>query len=999
LRSLVGRLLIIAGLALVPALAFQAMIAADAQRVRQQVVRDEALRLVNLVSSEQRQVAEGARQMLTALGNLSSVRSEQPDQCNSYFEKLLREFPRYASAASIGLDGRVICYSNKAGAGLNLADRAFFRRALETQGFVVGDHVIGRGTGVPSVHFAQPYQSADGRPAGVVAVALDLRWLQSMLDELPLPEGATASITDRSGTVLARRPDPDLFAGRAAPPFAQDMLRDARAGVQEVAGFDGRTRIFGYSPWSAAPQGLGIAVGLDPEVSLAALARADRHGQWLLAASIGLGLLVTLVAGQVLVRRPVRRMLAVARRWQAGDFAARTGLAADRSEFGRLGVAFDAVAEAAEARERALRAALESTGDSVFLLSPDWRFTYLNRHATAQIAEGRNLLGRVVWEVFPEAVGGPLWEAYQRCMTDRVPTAAEQHYVPHGRTYTARAFPADGGGISVFFRDVTGERAAAIALAEERARLAATYDAAPVGLALVDRDLRFLEANSRLAAYAGRPVEDIVGRTLREVLPGSADQLEPAHRHVLLTGEPVERVELEVTAGGPERRLTLLAACYPVRSGDAVTGVSAAVVDITEQKEAQAELHSLTRRLEERVRAEVAAREEAQARAAQAERMQALGQLAGGIAHDFNNVLQAVQGGARLIERRSGDAASVTRFARMVIEASERGAAVTRRLLAFARRGELRAEPVDAGALLLGLREVLGHTLGSSIAVRVEIGAGLPSLMADKGQLETVLVNLATNARDAMPQGGTLTLSAMAAEAGAGLPAELRAGRYVALCVTDTGTGMEPSVLARVFEPFFTTKPRGQGTGLGLPMAKGFAEQSGGAVLVESAPGQGTRILLWLPAATQEVHAPQAGRIPAAPGLHPASARRLLVVDDEAAVRETLAAGLEDAGFAVLPAESGAEALALLDAGEVVDALVTDLTMPGMTGLTLITEAQSRRPNLPAVLVTGYAGDGAQLAVSGALSGAFSLLRKPVSAMQVADRIEALLESRTEPSA
>jgi signal transduction histidine kinase/ActR/RegA family two-component response regulator len=425
-------------------------------------------------------------------------------------------------------------------------------------------------------------------------------------------------------------------------------------------------------------------------------------------------------------------------------------------------------------------------------------------------------------------------------------------------------------------------------------------------------------------------------------------------------------------------------------------------MDVTESRETEAALRRLSSDLEERVRQEVGAREAAQARAAQAERMQALGQLAGGIAHDFNNVLQGVAGAAALIERRPGDEPSVRRLARLAVEAAERGASITRRLLAFGRRGDLRAEALDAAELLSGLREIFTHTLGSAIDVQVRLGAGLAPLLADKGQLETVLVNLATNGRDAMPGGGRLTLSAepeSVSAAGGAVPGGLPPGRYVRLAVADTGAGMDGATLGRAGEPFFTTKPVGLGTGLGLPMAKGFAEQSGGALGIASSPGQGTVVTLWLPEAPLEgrplvAAMPRAAVAPPPVAGATPQAARVLVVDDEDLVREVIAQHLEDAGYRVLVAANGTEALALLADGEAIDALATDLSMPDMDGLAVIRAAQDRYPGLPAVLLTGYAGDGAALAVGGAVSGTFSLLRKPVSGVQLVDRVRALLAAR-----
>ena len=427
------------------------------------------------------------------------------------------------------------------------------------------------------------------------------------------------------------------------------------------------------------------------------------------------------------------------------------------------------------------------------------------------------------------------------------------------------------------------------------------------------------------------------------------------------------------------------------REAGQVQEALAIFLNIDAEKHLLAIQHRINADLGQRVREETAAREAAQQRAVQAERMQALGQIAGGIAHDFNNVLQAVSGGAALIERRPEEPQRVLRNARLVLDAAKRGAAITSRLLAFARRGDLRAESVDAAALLADMADVLNHTLGGVVTCRVDAPAGLPELVADRGQLETVLVNLAANARDAMPSGGTLTLSADTERVGGGgvpHPGGLAPGRYVRIVVSDTGTGMNQSVLDRATEPFFTTKEPGKGTGLGLAMAKGFVEQSGGGLSIDSVVGQGTRITLWLPGSTDAMDQPFGTDLAVdADG----GAASVLLVDDDAIVRDILTLSLEDAGYRVMTADGGAAAMVRLEAAERLDIIVSDLTMPGMDGLSLIRAAQERRPGLPAILLTGYAGEGAALAVGGALSGAFSLLRKPVTGPQLVERINALL--------
>jgi PAS domain S-box-containing protein len=508
--------------------------------------------------------------------------------------------------------------------------------------------------------------------------------------------------------------------------------------------------------------------------------------------------------------------------------------------------------------------------------------------------------------------------------------------------------------------DISQRKLTETRLRESEDRFRKLFETAPLPRYLIDpADGSISDCNPAAAAMLEYSRSELRGMKIADIAPvltGARLQ----SRQSMLDGEPVKFESRHRTRSGKFRDVVVSA--VPVN----ISGCRMAhctVVDITERKTAEAELRRLTTDLEERVREEVAARETAQVRAARAERLQALGQLAGGIAHDFNNILQAVQGGGSIIENRAGDADTVRRYARLVIEAAERGASITRRLLAFGRRGNLLAQPLQACSILEGMRAILEPTLGAAIKVVVDVRPGLLTLLADKGQLETALVNLAVNARDAMPGGGVLTLGARASS-GVHQEGVLAAGRYVSITVTDTGTGMDKATLARVFEPFFTTKPQGRGTGLGLATVKGFAEQSGGAVAVESVAGRGTAVTLWLPQAPEQDGAPDPAADTAEGSGAGAARRRVLVVDDDPLVLATLAGELEHEGFVVTAAAGGATALAALDGGLKVDAVISDLSMPDLDGLTFIREAQARLPGLPAVLLTGYVEERADLTLA-----------------------------------
>ncbi|PPQ35451.1 hypothetical protein CH337_17075 [Rhodoblastus acidophilus] len=401
------------------------------------------------------------------------------------------------------------------------------------------------------------------------------------------------------------------------------------------------------------------------------------------------------------------------------------------------------------------------------------------------------------------------------------------------------------------------------------------------------------------------------------------------------------------------------------------------------EERSQEALRRINADLETRVRQEVEARELAQAKLLQSEKLAALGQLAGGVAHDFNNILQTMLAGASQVERRSTDP-KIAKVARLLNEAAQRGASITRRLLSFARQGELRPEPVDVAATLNGLREMMMATISPNYELCLAVADDLPWALVDKGQLEAALVNLIINARDATPDGGAIEISAKLD----GPPDPLCArdgARFVRFAVADHGTGMDEATVKRALEPFFTTKGSGAGTGLGLPMARSFAEQSGGALAVDSAPGRGTIVSLWIPVAAEAAFVGGAGRLPALTQ----SERRpaVLLVGDEDALRHMLAAELAEQGFQLVEAADGIEALRLLGENRAIDVLVTDLAMPGMNGVDLIREAQAVRPGLAAILITGNAMEAATAFMANAEGKKVGLVRKPIDSAGLAERI------------
>jgi len=338
----------------------------------------------------------------------------------------------------------------------------------------------------------------------------------------------------------------------------------------------------------------------------------------------------------------------------------------------------------------------------------------------------------------------------------------------------------------------------------------------------------------------------------------------------------------------------------------------------------------------------------------QSQKMDAIGQLTGGVAHDFNNLLMAVLGSLELIRKRIPDDAKLKLLLNNAFDGARRGVSLTQRMLSFARRQDLALTAVNLKELVAGMSDLLDRSLGPMMTIETDFPEGLPDIKADPNQLETALLNLAVNARDAMPAGGVITISARTAEPGPVMGTQALNGKCVVLTVRDTGEGMDPATITRATEPFFTTKGVGKGTGLGLSMVHGMAEQLGGRLRIESRVGKGTSIEIWLPIAREDA-AVAAAPAQTAPISKDATALTIIVVDDDSLVLTNTTAMLEDFGHTVLQASSGAQALELIRKTPHLDLVVTDQAMPQMTGMQLAAAIKVEWPRVPILLVSGYA--------------------------------------------
>ena len=535
--------------------------------------------------------------------------------------------------------------------------------------------------------------------------------------------------------------------------------------------------------------------------------------------------------------------------------------------------------------------------------------------------------------------------------------------------------------------DVTERRMAFEQVRESEARFRALADSAPVLLWVSKSDGQREFANQAYLDFLGAPYEEALRFDWRQ-------RLHP---------DDLPRILQEQVAGEASRKLFNLEARYRRADGELrwirsasqprygpdgeFIGFIGIAFDVTDAKRAEADLKHINDLLAERVQAALAERDEAEAALRHAQKLEAVGQLTGGVAHDFNNLLTVIIGALDLIQRRPEDAERRDRMIEAALGAARRGERLTGQLLAFSRRQALKPEAVRVDDLLTSSEPLLRRAVGEAVSLIMAPGAAGAVAMVDTGQFEAAVMNLVVNARDAVASGGSIRVESAACDLAEGEVPEMPAGRYVRVAVHDTGIGMDQATMARVFDPFFTTKEIGKGTGLGLSQVYGFARQSGGGVAIDSAPGKGASVRLYLPRSelTPEAAEPEAAATARGPGL------RVLLVEDDAEVGDLVTAMLEDLSHQVLRADGAVAFERFMARGQAFDLLLTDLIMPGTkTGVDLAHEAVKARPGLPVILSSGYTGE----TLSSADGAPWPLLRKPYSADDLAQAIEAVMADR-----
>lgn len=526
--------------------------------------------------------------------------------------------------------------------------------------------------------------------------------------------------------------------------------------------------------------------------------------------------------------------------------------------------------------------------------------------------------------------------------------------------------------------------------------LLATWLDSPQPMCFVWGDAHYFFFNDAYRPFLGLRADWAMGRPFREVWPDVWADVEPL-LNLALAGQGVRRenLPLTMTRNGYAEQTWWTFTYMPLRDETGrILGMMCTTIDVTQSvlnEQAQRELQAT---LEQRVQERTAALMQIQEDLRHSQKMEAVGQLTGGLAHDFNNLLTGITGSLELMRRksRSGrlDTPNLERYIGIAQGAAERAASLTSRLLAFARRQTLDARPTDVAQLIANMEELIQRSVGPGIKLQIDTQDNLWPVRVDTGLLDNALLNLCINARDAMPDGGSLVVRAQNAVVADGLAESLSLmpGDYVCLSVTDTGVGMSQSVAARAFEPFYTTKPLGEGTGLGLSMVYGFVQQSGGQLRIDSELGCGTTMSIHLPRHIGTLEGEVQPRD--CDAMTPVSAQaQVLVVDDEPSVRALVVEVLQDMGIGTVQACDGQSALTLLQDRRDLDLMITDVGLPGgLNGRQLADAARALHPGLNVLFITGYADQ--VLAVDGVVESGMHILTKPFELQALAEKVRML---------
>ncbi len=925
------QLIILVLIATIPALGITLYSGIEQRNQARLYALDDAIRLARGISKDHDQLIQNAHQILFTLSKISEVHQQDKATCRKTFAEIMKQSKGYTALFAAKPNGDVFASSLPITHPVNFADRQWFQRLLKTCDFVIGEYLIGRISGKPTVVLAYPVLDDIGNLKAALGFGLNLDWLNQTAVKSQLLEGTSVSVIDSNGTILFRHPDPEKFFGKSMSevPIVKVILTK-REGAEETVDLGGVPRLFGFTSLGKGVESVHVAVGIPSQI---ALAKAD----WVMKRNLAFLGLISLLAlaaawfiGGFFIIHPVNRLLGTTKQLANGDLTVHIGFPYGRGEIGQLTQAFDDMATSLKQHEderKRAEEALQSREEEAKRLAQE----------NAIVAE----IGRVI------SLTLNIEEVYERF--------AEE---------VRKLIPFDRISINIIN---PGERTATIAYT--------------IGVDVTDR------RSGDIFPLAGSFTEEVT-RLRSGLLIQTEDMDELKNQFLGLL--PSFQAGLRSMMSVPLFSKDQIIGCLHIRSlepdvytisdlqlaqrvGNQIAGAIANAQLFAEHEHSEKDKATIQEQLR------------------QSQKMETIGQLAGGIAHDFNNLLTVIRGYSQLSLKDLQKNDPLWEKIEEISKAADRASELTNQLLAISRRQMLEFKVIDLNSLIQSTEKMLRRMIREDIELVINPGEDLGRVKVDPGQIWQVIMNLAVNARDAMPSGGRLILGTENFEMDERFVCfhiGSKVGRYVRLRVTDTGCGMSKEVRERVFEPFFTTKENGKGTGLGLSTVYGIMKQSGGYVWVSSELGRGTSVEIYLPRVDESV------------GVLKEEVKRertlqgdetILVVEDNDTVRKLVVQILRIQGYKVLEALHGGDAFGVCERHPApIHLVITDVVMPEMGGLELVERLRQVRQDFRVLYMSGYTDE--SVVSYGIQEGKIEFIHKPFTVEGLAKKIREVLD-------
>jgi PAS domain S-box-containing protein len=920
---------------------------------------------------------------LRSLSKHPAVINKDARACDQLFSEVLSYYPAHLNILTAGMDG--YNYGSAVSAPgvrkLNYNDKEWFMRARKGAD-VIGDLHISKLFKSPSAMIAVPLFDGNKSQVGVIGMPLNLAVLRTHIRQsLPLHEGSSITIIDSKDNILVCS-SMDEMTGTCEKisPRVMQSLKGSRGSLEE-RGLDGIERLYSHATLSRT--GWRVIVGVPKELAYQASYAFGTHYLTILSIASFTALMLSLLVSRKITNN-ITSLIAGLKEIEQGNLSFPLTLSG-HDELQDVATSFDRMAAGRQEAEKKLResesfrtAVLNGIGEGVVVIGKDFRVLSANQGYCDQTNIGCDaIIGKHCYEI-SHHIDQPCFEkeggcdcTVQKCFeTGERHRSLHTHFDKDGnaRYIETNAYP---------LKDSSGEITAAIEtlmdvtdlvilenrLVDVKDRYRKLYDDAPDMMHSIDRNGNIIICNQTEAKALGYEIEELIGRPQKDIIaPEERDECVGKMGFLMDTGFFEGERTLLAKDG---RRIPVFIKAKAILDKDGTFLMSDAVLrDISEKRNLEAQLF-------------------------QAQKMEAVGLLAGGVAHDFNNILTAIVGYGSLLLMKMDKSGADHVYVEQILAAAERATGLTKGLLAFSRKQILNPKPLRLSDVVRHFENILARVIGEDIELKVVLSPWEASIMADAGQLEQVLMNLATNARDAMPDGGALIMESELVEFDEEYVrrnAFARPGKYMLLSMTDTGQGIDAKTKERIFEPFFTTKDTGKGTGLGLSMVYGIIKQHNGFINVYSEPGKGTTFKIYLPVIEQESEKLETVVLPPVTG----GRETILVAEDAFMVSELVKKILEEVGYRVIVAENGVDAVEKYKAHPGVALLILDVIMPGKNGKEAYAEIRGLRPDVKALFMSGYTAN--IIHKKGILENGTDFISKPFSPNAFLRKVREILD-------